>query len=74
MNAFKLYDRLESRIASDRETQTGVQAVVAEPDQEYGADAFGKYMAENSNVVAMSKEKADRWAGMVSEISEKGRR
>lgn len=36
--------------------------------------AFEKYMAENSNVVAQSKEKADRLAGKVSEISEKGRR
>lgn len=70
----KLYDRLESKIASDRETQTSVQAVVAEPGQEYGADAFEKYMTENPNVVAQSKEKADRWAGKVSEISEKERR
>ncbi len=70
----KLYDRLESKIASDRETQTSVQAVVAEPEQEYGADAFEKYMVENSNIVVQSKEKADRWAGKVSEISEKGRR
>lgn len=73
-NMLKLYDRLESRIASDGETQTGVPAVVAEPEQEYGADAFEKYMVENSNIVAQSKEKADRWAGKVSEISEKGRR
>lgn len=70
----KLYDRLETKIANDRELQAGTPAVVAEQEQEYGADAFEKYMAVNPNTIAESMEKADRWAGKVSEVGEKGRR
>ena len=66
-NMIKLYDRLESKIASDMEIQAGVQAVVAETELEYGLDLFEKYMTENPNAIAESKEKADRWAGKVSE-------
>ena len=68
-NMIKLYDKMESKIASDMKMQAGVQAVVEEPRLEYGSDVFEKYMAENPNAIAESKGKADRWAGKVNERS-----
>lgn len=69
-NMLKLYDRLESKIESTKETV--VMPMVAENEPVYGADAFDKYMG-NYNVTMQSKDKADRIAGKAVEVKNEGK-
>lgn len=68
-NMIKLCDRLENRIANAK----GPMVMVAEPEVEYGADAYERYMSNNHNMSIESKNKADRIAGKEIEVNEKKR-